>query len=166
MRAASLVPHHTSEELELAYRGAERPVERSRWQILWLKSKGKSILEIIEVTGFSRATISSLIRSYNTEGTQAVLDKRQFNKSEPALNAERQEVLYRALQSPPDTGGLWTSQKVQAYIREHFGLEVTEPCAWGYLRRLGFTVQVPRPTHVQAASPEEQAGFIKKSKRR
>lgn len=166
MRAAALTPHHTSEELEVAYRSAERPVERSRWHILWLKSKGKSISEMIEVTGFSRTTISILVRAYNTEGEAAILDKRQFNKSETALNAEQQETLFGALQRPPETGGLWTSKKVQLYIQKHFGLEVTRPCAWGYLRRLGFTVQVPRPTHVQAASPEEQGSFIKKSKRR
>lgn len=166
MRAASLVSHQTTEELERAYRAAERPVERSRWQILWLKSKGKSIPELIEVTGFSRTTISTLIGAYNSQGVEAVLDKRQFNKSAPALNEEQQKTLYQTLQSPPVCGGLWTSKKVQAYIQEHFALEVTEPCAWGYLRRLGFTVQVPRPKHVQAASPEQQALFIKKSRRR
>lgn len=166
MRAAALFAHLTTEELEQAYRRAERPVERSRWHILWLKSKGKSIPEIIEATSFSRTTISTLIRAYNVEGTQAVIDRRQFNKSEPALNAEQQDKLAQAIQSPPETGGLWTSRKVQAYIQEQFGLEVTEPCAWGYFSRLGFTVQVPRPTHVQAASPREQQVFIKKSKRR
>lgn len=166
MRAATLVPHCTAEQLEEAYRRAQRPVERSRWHILWLKSKGKSIPEIIEATSFSRTTISTLIRAYNAEGTQAVVDRRQFNKSEPALNPEQQDKLAQAIQSPPVAGGLWTSRKVQAYIQEHFGLEVTEPCAWGYFNRLGLTVQVPRPTHVQAASPQEQQAFIKKSKRR
>ncbi|GAA5512440.1 hypothetical protein Dcar01_01154 [Deinococcus carri] len=166
MRAASLIPHLTTKELEQAYRQAERPVERSRWQILWLKSKGKSIPEMIEATGFSITTISTLIRTYNAEGVTAVSDKRQFNKSKPALNAEQQEALVQALQSPPESGGLWTSKKVQHYIQEHFDIEVTEPCAWGYFSRLGFTLQVPRPTHVQAASPEEQEHFVKKSKRR
>lgn len=166
MRAAALIPHHTTEELEVAYRQAERPIERSRWQIIWLKSKGKSIPEIIDATGFSRATISTLIAAYNANGEQAILDKRQFNKSDPALNPAQQEALFQVLQRPPETGGLWTSKKVKIHIQEHFGIEVTEVCAWGYLKRLGFTVQVPRPTHTEAASPEEQGLFIKKSKRR
>ncbi|WP_084051086.1 helix-turn-helix domain-containing protein [Deinococcus hopiensis] len=92
MRAAALIPHHTSEELEVAYRQAERPLERSRWQIVWLKSKGKSIPEIIDATGFSRTTISTLIAAYNASGEQALLDKRQFNKSDPALNPDQQEA--------------------------------------------------------------------------
>jgi transposase len=165
MKAAMLTAHHTVEELELAYRRAERPVERSRWHILWLKRKGKSIPELIEITGYSRTTISTLIRNYNDRGQSAVLDQRQFNKSEPALNDSQQQMLFAVLQHPPETHGVWTSQKVQRYIREHFKIEITEPCAWGYLRRLGFTVQVPRPTHIQAASREEQQVFTKKSKR-
>jgi transposase len=36
-----------------------------------IESKGKMILELIEVTGFSRTTISTLIRRYNTEGVDA-----------------------------------------------------------------------------------------------
>ncbi|WP_084046489.1 winged helix-turn-helix domain-containing protein [Deinococcus hopiensis] len=34
------------------------------------------------------------------------------------------------------------------------------------MKRLGFTIQVPRPTHKEAASPKEQGAFIKKSRRR
>ncbi|WP_019012451.1 helix-turn-helix domain-containing protein, partial [Deinococcus aquatilis] len=71
MQPASLFPHQTSDELELAYRQSERAVERSRWQILWLKSKGLSIPEIKAVTSFSRSTISTLIRAYNKDGPAA-----------------------------------------------------------------------------------------------
>jgi transposase len=166
MRAAPLTAHHTTEELEHAYRDAQRPVERSRWHILWLKSKNYSIPDIIEATGFSRTTISVLIRSYNAEGAEAVIDQRQFNKSEPALNNDQQELLFKALQEPPETGGSWTSGVVQQYMRQHFDVEVTDVCAWGYLRKLGFTVQMPRPTHIQAATSAERAVFLKKSRRR
>ncbi len=165
MRPASLFPYQTSDELELAYRHSERAVERSRWHILWLKSKGLSIPEIKAVTSFSRTTMSTLIRAYNAGGPAVVVDKRRWNTSAPALNVEQQEALFGALQKPPETGGFWTSQKVQAYVHEQFNVEMTSVCAWGYLRKLGFTVQVPRPTHVQAATPEEQAIWIKKSKR-
>ena len=162
MKPSKLVPHRTSEELEHAYRQAERPVERSRWHLLWLKSKGKMILELIEVTGFSRTTISTLIRRYNTEGVDAVLDRRQFNGAAPALNEAQQETLFLAIRDTLPDSGLWTSQKVRRYIQETFSIEVTDVCAWGYLRRLGFSVQMPRPKNAKAASPEEQGVFIKK----
>lgn len=162
MRPSELILHRSSAELEHAYRQAERPVERSRWHILWLKSKGKTILELIEVTGFSRTTISTLIRRYNTEGIDAVLDRRQFNGAESALNEVQQEMLFLAIRDTPAGAGLWTSQKVQRYIQEKFDITVTDVCAWGYLKRLGFSVQMPRPKNAKAASPEEQGIFIKK----
>lgn len=162
MKPAELVRHRTTEELEHAYRQAERPVERSRLQILWLKSKRKTILEMIEVTGFSRTTISTLIRRYNDEGVDAVLDRRKFNGSAPALNEAQQETLFLAVRDTQPDSGIWTSRKVQEYIRKQFDIEITDVCAWGYLRRLGFSVQMPRPKNVKAASAEEQGVFIKK----
>lgn len=120
------------------------------------------ILELIEVTGFSRTTISTLIRRYNTEGVDAVLDRRQFNGAAPALNEAQQETLFLAIRDTLPDSGLWTSPKVRRYIQETFSIEVTDVCAWGYLRRLGFSVQMPRPKNAKAASPEEQGVFIKK----
>ena len=80
MRAAQLATHCTTDELEQAYRAATRPVERSRWQLLWLKSKGKTIPELMDATGYSRTTISVLISQYNKHGPEAVRDKRQDNR--------------------------------------------------------------------------------------
>ena len=116
----------------------------------------------MDVTGFSRPTISTLIRRYNAEGIDAVLDRRQFNGSAPALNEAQQETLFLAIRDTLPDSGLWTSHKVQQYIQETFNIEVTDVCAWGYLRRLGFSVQMPRPKNAKAATPEEQGVFIKK----
>ncbi|WP_084046386.1 helix-turn-helix domain-containing protein [Deinococcus hopiensis] len=82
------------------------------------------------------------------------------------MKPDQQEALFQALQKPPERGGLWTSKKVKIHIQEHFGIEVTEMCAWGHLKRLGFTVQVPRHTRTEVASSREQGAFIKKSGRR
>ncbi|WP_221088763.1 winged helix-turn-helix domain-containing protein [Deinococcus aquaedulcis] len=162
MRASALIPHQSSEGLEQAYRSATRSVERSRWQILWLKSKGKSIPELMDATGFSRSTITVLIRRDNQHGPAAVRDKRQDNGSKTALTREQQTHLSRALVNPPPMGGGWTSGKVQTYVLDTFGVTITSPCAWGYFKRLGFSVQRPRPRHHLAASPSEQETFKKK----
>ncbi|WP_425429976.1 hypothetical protein [Deinococcus hopiensis] len=69
--------------------------------MVWPKSKGKSVLETIDATGFSRTTISTLIAAYNADGEQALLDKRQLNKFDSALNPAQQEALFQALQRPP-----------------------------------------------------------------
>jgi transposase len=157
-----LVAHHTLEELEIAYRESERAVERSRWQIIWLKKKGKTAAQISEVTGYHTGTIQRIVSRYNQSSQDGIVDARRFNKSELALNKDQQEELLRILKTERDDHGLWTSAKVQCYVKEHFGIEITTPCAWGYLKRLGLSVQLPRPTHVKSATPDEQDIFKKK----
>lgn len=162
MQTQSLVPHLTVNELELAYRAATRPVERSRWHILWLKAKGKTPRQLVDATGYNRNTISTLVREFNQHGPQAVRDKRQDNHSDPALTLVQQQQLSQALLEAPPMGGFWTGGKVQLYVQQKFGVQITEVCAWGYFKRLGFSVQVPRPRHHQAATPAEQNDFKKK----
>lgn len=151
MQAAPLIAHYTADELEQAYRAASRPIERSRWHILWLKARGKSIPEIMDVTGYGRTAISLLISRYNQHGPGAVRDKRQDNRSEPALNLDQQQQLAEALLHTLPNGGVWTSSKVQAYVQEHFSLHITDVCAWGYFKRLS-----SRPRHQRAATREQQ----------
>ncbi|PNY80576.1 winged helix-turn-helix domain-containing protein [Deinococcus koreensis] len=162
MDTLPLHPYRTVTELEASYRSAHRPVERSRWHILWLKAKGYPPRQIADATGYNRNTISTLVRRYNQHGPEAVRDKRQDNHSDPALTPDQQRQLSEALMETPPRGGVWTSGTAQAYIYEHFAVAITEVCAWGYLKRLGFSVQLPRPRHHLAADPDVQAAFKKK----
>jgi hypothetical protein len=64
--------------------------------------------------------------------------------------------LRAALAEPPADGGLWTGPKVAAWMAARLGREVWPQRGWGYLKKLGHSLQVPRPRHAKAASPEEQ----------
>ncbi len=67
-------------------------------------------------------------------------------------------MLRERLRRPPDDGGIWTSQKVAAVIAAKLGLErVAEQRGWEALRAVGWTIQTPRPRHLRATGPEEQA---------
>ena len=162
MKASRLVPHHTTTELGNRYRRATRAVERSRWHILWLRSRSLPIGQIIEMTGYGRSTISALIRAYNQKGEAAVRDDRQDNGSNPALSEAQQQHLLQALSTPPLEGGFWSGSAVCRYVLKEFGIEISRVCACSYFKRLGYSLQKPRPKHLQSASPEEQDAFKKK----
>lgn len=161
MLASPLADHHTLEELETAYRSAQRPIERSRWQIIWLRKKGKSIAEIMDATGYARGTISTLVKKYNSNGIDALIDQRRFNGHDLRLSDEQQGILRETVASQPDKQ--WTCAKVREFIQNEFKIEVTDVCAWGYLKRLGFSFQQPRPRNVNSATEEKKEEFIKKS---
>lgn len=98
--------HHTLEELEFAYRRAKRPIERTRWQVIWLKRKSKTTTEISDVVGYRPDTICKLVARYFAYGEDALVDRRQFNRSELALNPQQQAQLLNALQTEREDSGL------------------------------------------------------------
>jgi transposase len=66
-----------------------------------------------------------------------------------------------ALRCAAPDGGLWTAPKVARWIAERTAEAAHETTAWRAMRRLGFSLQVPRPRHARAAAGREQARFKK-----
>jgi hypothetical protein len=52
-RRIRLHPYLTAYELHVRYRHAHDPVERSRWQFLWLLARGLTATAIAHVTWYS-----------------------------------------------------------------------------------------------------------------
>jgi len=147
-RKLKLEPYLNSKELKNRYREARDPVLRSHYQILWLISEGKTTTQVMEVTGYSRGWIQLLARRYNTEGPEALGDRRHRNpgaKERALLTAEQQEELAQALMKPPPDGGMWNSPKVGKWIERRTGRVVGQKKqrGWEYLKRLGHGT-VPR----------------------
>ena len=55
----TIQPHLSLDELEIRYRGAKDPIERSHYQIIWLLACGRPTEEVADVTGYSRNWIST-----------------------------------------------------------------------------------------------------------
>src|SRR5215204_1450789 len=78
-KTIKLAPHLSSEELENHYRKAHDRVLRSHYQILWLISLGKTTTQVMEATGYSRGWIQQIARRYNSDGPEALGDRRHGN---------------------------------------------------------------------------------------
>jgi transposase len=164
-RRITLQPHLTTEELYRRYRACRHPQEKLRWRALYLISGGALANHAPRRVGRSSGWISDLARRYNERGAAAVPDARGdvTPGRRPRLDAEAARALDAALRASPADGGLWTAPKVAAWIAERTGTTVDASTAWRAMRRLGFTLQVPRPRHRGAASAAEQAAFKKSS---
>jgi transposase len=162
-RRIELQPHLTTEELFQRYRACRKPNEKARWRALYLISGGMLAAEAARRVGRTSGWVTQLTRRYNERGGEAVPDRQSDAKPgpPPSVDAAAAAELAAALRSEAPDGGLWTAPKVAAWIEGRTGRPVHETTAWRAMRRLGFTLQVPRPRHRRAASEREQARFKK-----
>lgn len=157
-----LKTHLTAEELRKRYRSCAKPQEKARWHALYLIATGVVAAEAARRVGRASSWITSLARRYNRDGTTAVARKQSTKPSHRAtVDAALGTELAQALRSEAPDGGLWTGSKVAAWISERSGRAVHVTTGWRTLKRLGFSLQTPRPANRHRASEEEQAAFKK-----
>src|SRR3712207_4794358 len=108
-----------------------------------------------------RATLEELAARYHAIGPEALGDQRRRNGRTAALLTEAVlSALAERVQAPPAEGGVWSGPKVAAWIARHLGLAQGHPQrGWEALRRIGWSIQAPRPRHARAAAAAEQAAF-------
>ena len=161
-RRIELKPHLTTEALHKRYRSCLKPQEKARWHALYLMAKGAVAADAARRVGRVSSWITTLVRRYNRDGAAAVARKKSASPSHRAkVDAVLGKELNKALRSAPHDGGLWTGPKVAAWISERSGRRVHAATGWRALKRLGFSLQTPRPANRRRASAEEQAEFKK-----
>jgi transposase len=154
----TIQPHLDLDQLEAHYRQSKDPVARSHSQIVWLLAQGKSTRTVAEHTGYTCIWIQTIARRYNKDGPAGLGDHRKQNTGgTPLLNAEQRKALWASLQGPPPDGGLWSGPKVAKWMSEQTGKTVHVQRGWEYMRRLGFTLQRPRPRHAKADAEVQKA---------
>jgi transposase len=157
-----IIAHLTVEELEQRYRQATEGIERSHYQIIWLLAQGRPTEEVAAVTGYSRAWIYELVRSYNWLGSDILGDLRRNNPGALTLFDDVQQAnLLEAIRGPAPDGGLWNGRKVADYLSELLNTRISRQQGWEYLKQMGLRLRVPRTQHVEA-DLEEQEEWKKK----
>jgi transposase len=158
---ARIVEHLPVEELEARYRAARDATEVRHLQAIWLLAQGRTVLEVAEVLAFVPRWVEQLVQRYNAFGPEALGDQRRRNGRGATLLTEAVlSALAERVAAPPEDGGVWSGPKVAAWMAAHLGLaKVHAQRGWEALKRLGWSIQAPRPRHARAATAEEQAAF-------
>ncbi len=161
-----------SSRLEGLYRKAADPVLRTHLLMVWRMSLGDSIREVAQTVGYSEKWTREIAGRYESEGVEGLGDRRHSNpgaRERALLDEEGQRELREALlegRSPPG-GGMWNGPKVALWIaRRRRGSEkkVHAQRGWEYLRKAGYTPQVPRPSNAKGADTSEREAFKKVSR--
>src|SRR3954464_3252825 len=156
-----------SARLEGLYRKASDPVLRTHLLMVWLMSLGEPIREVARMVGYSEKWTREIARRYEYEGgVEGLGDRRHGNpgaKERALLDEEGQAELREALlEGSPPGGGMWSGPKVARWIEQKRGLEkVHAQQGWEYLRKVGMSPQLPRPSNAQGADSDEREAFKK-----
>ena len=160
-----------SSRLEHLYRGATDPVLRTHLLMVWRMSLGDPIRDVAGMVGYSEKWTRQIARRYESEGVEGLGDRRHANpgaKDRALLDGEGQRQLREAvLEEAPASlgGGMWSGPKVARWIEEKTGMErVHVQRGFEYLRKVGMSPQVPRPSNAKGADSEEREAFKKVSR--
>ena len=148
------VRHRTANQIRSKYRACRHPVEKVRWHAVWLLARTdepRTPAQVAGLVGLSAVTVRDVLHRWNDRGPGGLADRRTGNGADPKLSARRRDALYAALQKRPPDGGVWTGPKVARYVRGRWQVTVRPETGWRWLVALGFSLQVPRPSHPKAA---------------
>jgi transposase len=155
-----IAPHLAPEEIARRYRACRSGLEKTHWQVLWLLTRPDAPLspaQAAERVGLTAGWARSLLKRWNAEGPDGLADRRVAkNGGKPKLSAEQRAELFAALQGPPPDGGLWTGPKVALLVRDRWDVTIAKQTGWGWLKALGFTLQIPRPKNPGGATDAER----------
>lgn len=150
-------PHLTANEVVARFKKCSDTGERLRWQAVMLKGEGRSARDIADICKKEVDWVRRTVRAYNAGGPEALKDHRVTNGQAPVLDAAGLAELDAALRGAAPDGGFWTGKKVARWIGQKIGRSVSEHTGVGYLRKLNFTKQVPRPKHPDADEKAQDA---------
>ncbi|MFK7930327.1 MAG: winged helix-turn-helix domain-containing protein, partial [Myxococcota bacterium] len=143
-------PHLSPQDLEARFQRSRDVGERERLHCVLLKSEGRSSRDIAAFFRRREDWVRRTVRKYNEHGPVAMKDGRQSNGRERALSSSQMDQLDQAIQGEPPGGGFWSGPKVATWLDSYLGIEVTNRTGWAYLKRLGYSIQRPRPRHPEA----------------
>jgi transposase len=152
-----IVLHLTPEEIARRYRAGRSGLEKTHWQVLWLLTRPDQPLspaQAAQQVGLTPVWCRALLKRWNADGPAGLADRRKAaNGGHSKLTPEQHIDLWAALRKSPPDSGLGTGPKVAAYVRDRWDVRVCKQTGWEWLRGLGFSPQVPRPSHPEAATP-------------
>jgi len=159
MQRLPVARHRRAGQARATYRACSHPVAKTRWHAIGLRLRGdrpRCPAEVAEVVGRSALTVRDALRRCNAHGPGGLADRRPGHGAKPQLTAGPRAELFAARRRPPD-GGRWTGPKVARCARDRWGVAVRPQTGGPWLRDLGYTPQVPRPSHPRAADAAAKA---------
>ncbi|SPF52235.1 conserved hypothetical protein [Candidatus Desulfosporosinus infrequens] len=136
-----------------------------RYQAVKLYLEGYLIIQIAEIIGRNRITVSTYIHTYLAEGLSGL--KISYSQGRPSFltESQKQQVKHLVSEQRPEDVGFpaemnWTCPLLREWIKRQFKIQYTDRGVLKLLKELGFSCT--RPTYTLAkANTDKQEEFKK-----
>jgi transposase len=133
-----------AEELRVASKQARSARDKERLQAGLLAVQGLLSLEqIAEAVGRARSCVQSWLEKLQEGGVAGLLERGSAPGAAPALNPSQQHQLRAELKR----GRHRTADQIGAWIKEQWGITLSQAGMYYWLGKLAAVLRVPRPQH-------------------
>lgn len=127
-------------------KGAPAELERRRLLAVPRVLEGYTVEEVAEFLGVAPRSVRRWVAAFRESG-EAALVARPVEGRPPELSHAQEKVIRRWLDDKPTEHGfptdLWTGPRVAHLIRQEFDVDLNSKSVTAWLRRRGFTPQMP-----------------------
>ena len=141
------------EEIKKARRQNHDKQIDKRLQVLELRSEGKGLGEIADLTGFHRSHVSNLIRKYFEEGLHAVSEK-HYPGNRRNMSMEEEAQFLEQFRAKAEQGHMLDIHEIRDAYEKEVGHRISCAQVYRVLHRQGWRKVMPRSKHPKKASEE------------
>lgn len=152
VKCKDFLPEISKSKLQNLYNEEHNSKAKLRLLAIILRKEGKSLSKISASIKKPIMTISDWLRKIETDGLHRIYNVKQIGKPS-RLTKKQLERLDKILENSPEKQGIpfkmWTTTIVQYVIKKVFDVIYQLRNVRKIVRRLGFSLKVPRQTHMK-----------------
>ena len=148
--------------LKSALRWKLPEVQRQRVQMVLLREKGMTRLEIAEVCGVSLSTVNRAHMAYDAGGIKALKPRPNGGRKHENIPAAEEKALLARFKKAAGAGELLNIHDLKAAYEEAIGHPTSSSTIYNLLHRHGWRKLMPRPYHPKRDLAAQEA-FKKKA---
>lgn len=135
-------------DLERSYKSEDNPVVKSRMQIILFLREGKTQREVSTELRISTGIVPFWKERFENEGTRGLKNKKGRGRKSKLNKKQLKELssaIDKGIQMKDGYKRGYKTKDVRELIQNEFGINYTIRNCFKILRKLGYTLKVPRP---------------------
>lgn len=152
-KGKDFLPDYSEEELKRVYKCEKNPKAKVRLLAAMARKEGETLRDIGGMVKHPHTTVRGWLLRMNELGLGARYSKKQPG-NKPKLSSDDLVKLKRIMTDSPENYGIehksWTTKAAQYVIHKEFGPIFTLKHVGHLLKKIGLSLQKPRPEHRKA----------------